>query len=172
MIRLLSACVVLSPLLVSAAPKKAPAAKSLCSPEETVVYSCELKNKAKGEMLSLCASKDLSARTGTLQFRMGVPGAAPTAVYPEQAVHPSRAFRYGFGTQHGTDFELLDFKLGGKRHVVYSSSGGGLRMSGLNLGGSKSDPQCKQYKALGLVPENDELPFGVTGIPDDEMFIP
>jgi hypothetical protein len=44
-----------------------PPKKSLCTPEETVIFQCELK----GKQLSLCASRDFSADGGTVQYRYG-----------------------------------------------------------------------------------------------------
>lgn len=43
-------------------------AASLCKPEETVFFSCQLMNQ---KIISVCGSKDLSRNQGYMQYRFG-----------------------------------------------------------------------------------------------------
>lgn len=52
---------------------------TLCSTTEKIVFSCSFKN---GKTVSICASSDLSASTGILQYRFGRVGKRPELVFP------------------------------------------------------------------------------------------
>jgi len=49
-----------------------PQTGTLCEKGERVIFSCPVKRPAK--IVSLCASKDLAADRGYLQYRFGLPG--------------------------------------------------------------------------------------------------
>lgn len=66
------------------------AASSLCSAEEQVVWNCSTQKKT----LSVCASKDLSATAGYMQYRIGQPNKLEM-VFPEDKKHPKGLFQYG-----------------------------------------------------------------------------
>lgn len=70
---------------------------SLCTAEEDSIFWCETKAKR----FELCASKNLSASEGYMQYRAGT-GGSPAFRFPEPLAHPRGNFvllLYGWGTQ-------------------------------------------------------------------------
>lgn len=65
------------------------AAGTLCSADEDAVFSCEAKRK----VYEICASKNLSATSGYMQYRAGVNGKVEF-IYPVQRVTPAGKFRF------------------------------------------------------------------------------
>ncbi|MBI2769957.1 MAG: hypothetical protein HYX47_10065 [Burkholderiales bacterium] len=76
-------------LLAGLAGHAAAAEKTHCTPKEKVVWSCSGATKA----YSLCASEDLGASQGYLQYRAG-PFGQPDFVYPAVRRHPRGYFTY------------------------------------------------------------------------------
>ncbi len=68
-------------------------AQSLCSAREIIVFTCSVKS----QILSACASKNLSPHGGYLQFRIGKPGAIGDA-YPRQTLRKANAVTYGWAS--------------------------------------------------------------------------
>lgn len=66
-------------------------AQSLCTPDETVVFAC----RAKAKLVSACASKNLSAHRGYLQFRIGK-GSRAEVSYPAARARPANAGAFGY----------------------------------------------------------------------------
>jgi hypothetical protein len=62
---------------------------SLCTLKEKVVWTCPAPNKT----YSLCASRDLGAKAGYLQYRAGPPGHAQF-LFPPKLLHPKGRFQY------------------------------------------------------------------------------
>ena len=83
---------ILRPLVIGAlltgAPSLLAAPQTLCSPNEDVVFSCSAKRKT----YEICASKDLSATSGYMQYRAGSNGKVEFR-YPDKRVAPAGRFK-------------------------------------------------------------------------------
>ena len=76
-------------LLLSVAPATLLAApRPLCSAEEETIFSCRTQHKS----YALCASKDLSATSGYMQYRAG-PNGKSEFIFPDQRVTPLGHFK-------------------------------------------------------------------------------
>jgi hypothetical protein len=91
-------------------PVEAYRGKTLCEAGEAVVWSCNAKTRT----ISVCASKELTATTGYIQYRAGNPGKVELT-YPAAKVHPRGRFTAGFYPQGNTS---LDFRNGGYAYSV------------------------------------------------------
>ena len=60
---------------------------NLCTKDESMVWSCSTKEK----IYSLCASRNLSATAGYLQYRAGK-GVKPEFAFPDSLQHPKGHF--------------------------------------------------------------------------------
>ncbi|MFO1431963.1 MAG: hypothetical protein U1F76_17785 [Candidatus Competibacteraceae bacterium] len=96
------------------------AVESLCSAAEAVIFSCPTRQK----IVSVCASKDLSATTGYMQYRFG-PKGAPEIVYPQSKEHPRNYTESGVLTFAGGGGAYLRFKKEQYGYVVYTAIGRG-----------------------------------------------
>lgn len=65
------------------------ASGSLCSTDEEVLFFCEVKRKT----IEICASRDVSAVTGYMQYRVGI-NKKLEFVYPLERVPPVGKFRF------------------------------------------------------------------------------
>jgi hypothetical protein len=74
------------------APLAAAIAESLCTSEETSLFTCAIGKK----VVSVCSSNDLSAASGYVQYRFGREARKPELVYPAQKAHPRSYFSWGF----------------------------------------------------------------------------
>ena len=116
-------------LLSAAGPARAdvaPAGASLCTAAETTVFDCPL---AGGRRAAVCASADLSASAGTLQYRFGRPGKVelqwPPAPTPATAADWRAAVKAGQVMYAGGGGAYLRFAAPPFDYVVYSASGRG-----------------------------------------------
>ena len=85
--------------------------QTLCAPEENVVWSCRTKKK----VVSVCASRKITASEGYIQYRIGRPGALEMR-YPEALEHPRGKFRYALYIQGN---QSLEFDKGGFHYSVF-----------------------------------------------------
>jgi hypothetical protein len=108
-------------------PKSGFADKTLCTPEEFMVWACE----AGRRLVSICASRDLSPTAGYVQYRIGLPGALELE-YPAQRVHPRGHFAvttFGSGDQNvkfsngGYDYEVVEILRSGDDGIEVSKDG-------------------------------------------------
>ena len=81
---ILGTLLIVVPLFSMAAPG------TLCSADEEVIFSCKTKRK----MYEICASKDLSATSGYMQYRAGSNGKVEF-VYPSHPEAPAGKFHFG-----------------------------------------------------------------------------
>lgn len=114
--------------LFTVAPSLSMAAStSLCSADEEIIFSC----KAKRKTFEICASRDLSATAGYMQYRAGSNGKVQF-VYPSQRVSPVGKFRFSLlakaaqlSFQNGKFTYEITEQLIGKTEIWVSQGSGG-----------------------------------------------
>jgi len=106
--------------LLSVLARTAAAGTSHCSAKEQTLFSCDTGHKT----VSVCASPDLSANAGSLQYRFGRLG-APELVYPSAEGNWRQVTRGGTLTFAGGGGAYLSFAKGPYRYVVYTAIGKG-----------------------------------------------
>lgn len=84
---------------------------TLCTPQENVVWSCRTRKK----IVSVCASRRITASEGYMQYRIGKPGALEMS-YPEALGHPRGKFRYTLYLQGN---QSLEFDKSGFHYSVF-----------------------------------------------------
>lgn len=106
-------------------PAKAPAPagnqKSLCTAQETVVFSCTTGEK----MVSACASPDAGRNQGYLQYRFGKPntGEAAEMMLPAGRIIPSKAATGNTVSYSGGGGAWLRFRNGQTSYTLYTGVG-------------------------------------------------
>jgi hypothetical protein len=109
---------ILTAVIIVAFASTAIAADTLCSPRERVVFSC---GTAKKRIVSVCASRNLSASTGYLQYRFGKKGAVELTV-PRGFEHPKKHVeRNNSNFINGGYISGLTFKNDAFSYAVYES---------------------------------------------------
>lgn len=101
-------------------PCAAETVPSHCSADEQTLFNCS----TGGKTVSVCAAPNLSADTGSAQYRFGPPG-APELVYPPTAAGWRKLTRGGVLTFAGGGGAYLAFTNGPYRYVVYTAIGSG-----------------------------------------------
>ncbi|MDB5807228.1 MAG: hypothetical protein JWN73_4550 [Betaproteobacteria bacterium] len=102
--------------------------ETLCAKEEQVAFSCHVK----GKIVSLCASADLSAAGGAVQYRYGRKNALELA-YPAAAQDPRKVFSWGVAGYSGGGADYFRFANGGFGYTVYSGLGRGWLKEGVTV---------------------------------------
>lgn len=108
-------------LLFSARPQSAAVqprsfqAGTLCAKDERVIFSCPLKRPAK--IVSLCASKNLTADTGYLQYRFGLP-AKIELEYPKDRTGTQQKFQYTHYFRAQVDLTEISFNSEGYEYQI------------------------------------------------------
>lgn len=106
-----------------AAPAAKPAASasagSHCSTGEVEVFACRTGDKA----VSVCASRDFSAKGGYAQYRFGKLGETPEMLLPARQEHPGRTASGEAAAYAGGGGAWLRFTNGAVAYVVYSGVG-------------------------------------------------
>lgn len=94
----------------------ADAAPSHCGADEKTYFSCSTGKK----LISVCGSRNLTAKTGYLQYRFGVAG-KPELILPSGKESPVKHFTFSnsLGTSAGS--AVLTVGLGKFRYEVYSN---------------------------------------------------
>ena len=92
------------------------AVTSNCTSEEAIIFSC---NTGKN-VVSVCASQNLSAQIGYLQYRFG-PINKPNLAIPEKKVHPGSEIQAKTLTFAGGGGAYVRFQRGSYGYVVYNS---------------------------------------------------
>jgi len=100
----------------TAAGEAAEENQSLCSPDEVIVFSCVCSNK----VLSLCATNNITANTGRLTYRYGIPVKTLELVYPAKPLEPAKAFYAYFDSWAKGSVSEISFKRGQYTYTVYS----------------------------------------------------
>jgi len=107
---------------------------SLCNAQEQSVFWCDTRAKR----FELCASSDLSASGGYMQYRAGAAGKAVFR-FPEPASPPRGNFELGM-TAKGT---VLTFQNSGTTYEIYEAAAGGASISVTPEGKASVDIPCK-----------------------------
>ena len=110
------------------------AQSSLCTPTETTEWSCTAKRK----IYSLCASKDLGAAAGYMQYRAG--SASKTEfVFPERLAHPKGNFRLVLQAKG----VMFSFSNAGYEYAIYEPLAGSTHIDVANGQGTQvADVTC------------------------------
>src|SRR6185436_15727440 len=124
MTRLVITSIVLMTLTVSlfagdcvSPPTQSPAlqANSLCAKEERIIFSCPIKRPAK--IVSVCASKDLTAERGYIQYRFGLPGKVELE-FPKDREGSQQKFQYSHYFRARVDLTEISFTINGYEYQV------------------------------------------------------
>lgn len=129
---------------------------SLCKTGEKIIFSCRLKGPAS-KTVSICASKNLSEKTGYLKYRFGKPKAIELE-YPQTNENTLSAFRLqkyyrpSQGDLKSIWTYSLSFENEGHRYEVHSDyngdyQGGGRDFFGVIVDGDENKAlHCKGAK--------------------------
>jgi hypothetical protein len=88
---------------------------TLCAKDERVIFSCPIKRPAK--IVSLCASKNLTADTGYLQYRFGLP-AKIELEYPKDRTGTQQKFQYTHYFRAQVDLTEISFNSDGYEYQI------------------------------------------------------
>ena len=148
--------------LFSWLPRAAAAGTSHCSAKEQTLFSCNTGRKT----VSVCASPDLSASAGSVQYRIGRPG-APELAYPPADADWRKVTRGGALSFAGGGGAYLAFANGPYRYVVYTAIGEGWgKKAGVAVeksGKRVASLPCKEKETSELGPDL----FAKAGIAED-----
>lgn len=96
-------------------------AATLCSSSEVNVFSCSSAKK----VIAVCASKDVAADHGYLQYRFGLPNKVELTIPADRSVPPATSAVSGNLVFSGGGGAYLRFKQGEYEYVVYTAIGKG-----------------------------------------------
>ncbi|WP_338848174.1 hypothetical protein V8J88_04955 [Massilia sp. W12] len=102
--------------------------RGFCAADEQVVFACKLP---KRKQVSLCASHDLGAQKGYLQYRFGEAGKPPELTFPAARVHPRGQFVQGRQLWAANAMHWYGFDNGGFHYAVGSAGGRDMDVSGV-----------------------------------------
>jgi hypothetical protein len=147
--------VALGVLLTAAPLLSAAATETLCSADEEIIFSCETKRKT----FEICASRNLIATAGYMQYRAGSNGKMQF-VYPSQRVPPAGKFRFSLlargaqlSFQNGEFTYEITEPLIGKTEIWVSQGSGGAVLSAECRNFTESltlTTTQNRFKALGI----------------------
>jgi len=89
-------------------------AASLCTSDEAVLFSCDVKD---GKKVSLCASQPISASQGYLQYRFGKGGAVELQ-YPADLHESQKKFAYSHYSRYQVSRTVVSFENGGYKYSI------------------------------------------------------
>ncbi len=114
------ACLRLATLVLAGLPLHSDAGPTACQPPQRSLFSCSTGTK----MIAVCASPDLMARAGSLQYRFGRPSALEWS-YPQPGTDWRSVTRGGTLTYSGGGGAFLAFTRSDHRYIVYAALGNG-----------------------------------------------
>ncbi|HMV13389.1 MAG TPA: hypothetical protein PKD88_04445 [Nitrosomonas sp.] len=127
-------------------------ANTHCSHQEVIVFNCNIGKK----VVSICASPNLSAKTGYLQYHFG-PIHSPELVFPSKKIAPHDQVTGGTLTFSGGGGAYLRFIRNHHRYVVYTAIGRGWgEKAGVNVeknGHRKANLICRNQPISELGPD-------------------
>lgn len=93
--------------------------KSLCEPNEQIVFSCTMQKSAR--LLSICTSKQIDAKNRYVQYRFGLPGKVELE-FPTERTDTQSAFGYSRYTRPLVTFLVLRFESNGYKYSLHQDS--------------------------------------------------
>jgi hypothetical protein len=147
-------------------PMPALAGSSLCLDSEAIYFSCV----ARGAIVSLCASPDLSRESGALQYRYGKSHRKIELKYPDHPAHPSKSFKQYSGSGTKVSYVALGFQVGDYAYSVFQTrSVFGYNGAGIivNKSGKRISEAICEPKSIVSTPFMDTLPG--LGIPEGDV---
>ena len=96
-------------------PGQALQPNSLCARDERIIFSCPVKKPAK--IVSLCASKNLTADQGYLQYRFGLPGKVELE-FPKERNGTQQKFQYTHYFRAQVDLTEISFSNNGYEYQI------------------------------------------------------
>jgi len=88
---------------------------TLCASDERIIFSCPVRRPAK--IVSLCASKDLTAERGYLQYRFGLP-ARIELEFPKDRTATQQKFQYMHYFRAQFDLTEISFTIDGYEYQI------------------------------------------------------
>jgi hypothetical protein len=96
-------------------PGQALQPNSLCARDERIIFSCPVKKPAR--IVSLCASKNLTADQGYLQYRFGLPGKVELE-FPKERTGTQQKFQYTHYFRAQVDLTEISFSNNGYEYQI------------------------------------------------------
>ena len=94
---------------------------SLCARGEKTIFACSIRKPAK--LISLCASPNLSASQGYIQYRFGLPRKIELE-YPKSREGSQGAFAYDHYFRAQVDRTEIGFKVDGYEYAIFDDYNG------------------------------------------------
>jgi hypothetical protein len=152
--KLLVASLALGASLSAWAQVSAPA--SLCEASERVLFTCPVGKK----LLSVCASQDLDASKGVMQYRFGT-SEKNEMLHPEVAAHPKQHFKFNrvYSSVEQAEILELEFKRGNVGYSVFKEWIKGKEAAGVNVtvGSKITTLKCKSLAGIRDFSEINQL---------------
>jgi hypothetical protein len=95
--------------------------ETMCYPHEEIYFSCPIGRN----IVSVCASGNISPKNGYVQYRFGHPG-KPDLQFPKGPYPPENRFSISDFSGGSVNSTHLKFKVGGYLYVVYQSATNGV----------------------------------------------
>lgn len=118
---------------------------TLCAKDERVIFSCPIKRPAK--IVSVCASKNLTADQGYLQYRFGLPGKIELE-YPKDRKGTQEKFQYKHYFRARFDITSIDFNIDGYEYSVFDDYNGEEKPERVSRGVSVTAPDKPREVSL------------------------
>jgi len=104
-------------LLIGAVTVASAETPTHCSNAEKIIFSCQIRNSKK--VLSLCASNDLSDKSGYLQYRFGRLNSIELE-FPKERNKSQNKFLYRHYFRYQVDRTEIGFENNGHEYTIYS----------------------------------------------------
>jgi hypothetical protein len=89
---------------------------TLCRSSEKIIFSCAVPKK----IVSLCATPDITAKTGHLTYRFGVSGGATELEFSNGELGPASSYTVLFESWANGTYGSISFKRGEYSYTVYT----------------------------------------------------
>ena len=137
-------------------------AATLCAPDEQALWQCPIAKNHK--MASLCASKDVSATQGYVQYRYGTPGKVELT-YPATRAPAPQSFHYDAGFNGDGEYVSVQFTNAGNDYSLFNQDGsdndrtGTASISVKTANGKTGDLDCR-YDANNRLTSMEDIVGG------------
>jgi hypothetical protein len=89
---------------------------TLCQPKEIIAFSC---STVSNNIVSLCASPDISKKAGYMQLRVGKNINTLEIEYPKRHSHPSLSFKQSVQRAQSGTASAISFKINANRYTLF-----------------------------------------------------